>query len=354
MFSTQVDFYIDEQNQAIPASIAASYLDEEVLLAEMSIAETRHSHYYAGVQNQKSSNWLWLTATLTGAMSLGALWLSHQPGFTFPFAAATPAVTGATYFSAIHSQGVIVPAVHAVAVPEGTTQPIFSNQASPSADRASLPVATPEDGFQKAQSFANKAVAFSQNAQSIDDWGLVASQWQKAVATLTAISSHHPDYTVAQQKLAEYRSSLRTAQQKANQPIVEAPMPTTTIQVATDVSCRTQSASAASPVVALSEVKFTGDRSAATLVGCITNHTDRPISSIALGYRGSSTAQPTLFQAGQATINIAEVKPGQTLIFRATLPLHEAMSNVKIESVSWNIAGQTEPQSIVAAVDLVR
>ncbi|GAB4384938.1 MAG: hypothetical protein Kow00121_49160 [Elainellaceae cyanobacterium] len=356
MFTTQaIDFYVDDQNCAIPASIAQSYIGVgEVFLAEVTTVKSYYSPHPIHTQD-KNWNWLWTAAAWSGALSLAALWLHSQPGLSLPFASSPkPSSSDLNYLSVIQKPGVQAPIASQTSAPETIAQPVFSNQLQSTVARSAPQVSATAsiNPLQHAQSLANKATTFSQNAQSIDDWRLVANQWQRAVATLAAVPTNSPDYTAAQQQLASYRPSWVVAQQKANQPIVEAPMPTTTVRISDGVTCHDRTTNAAAAIVELSEVRFTEGKT--SIVGCITNHSDKSISNLLIGYRGTSSEQPSLFQAGQEQVSIATLEPGQTQIFRATLTLNSSISTVKIESVSWTIPGQTEPQIIATAIDLIR
>lgn len=224
--TTKIDFYIDDQNQAIPAAIAASYLGDGIFFEELPV-EICSLQLDDEPQGHRS-NWLGIATSLAGVVSLGAVWLANQPGLTFPFAASNDHLAETGHFSAIQSQGTTASATSPVAAPESMARPIFSNQTQ-SVKPTSAQAAVKANWLQQAQSLSRKALVLSKNAQSIDDWRLVASQWQKAVTALASIPRGHADYAVAQQRLTKYRPALQAVQRKANQPILEAPLPITTV-----------------------------------------------------------------------------------------------------------------------------
>ncbi|MDZ8260676.1 retropepsin-like aspartic protease [Nostoc sp. ChiQUE01b] len=90
------------------------------------------------------------------------------------------------------------------------------------------PAATPEaqplvDPFESEPSLfeigRDKAVgawSISQSAQSPDDWKLVASQYQEAIALMQRVRPQSPEFAIAQTKITEYRQQIKYAQQQVN------------------------------------------------------------------------------------------------------------------------------------------
>ncbi|MBE9198630.1 MULTISPECIES: retropepsin-like aspartic protease [unclassified Nodularia (in: cyanobacteria)] len=79
-----------------------------------------------------------------------------------------------------------------------------------------LPPSEPEINFFELG--LNKAVgawSISQSAQSPDDWKLVASQYQDAIALMEKVPQQSPEFATAQGKISEYRGQVKTARQKA-------------------------------------------------------------------------------------------------------------------------------------------
>jgi hypothetical protein len=60
--------------------------------------------------------------------------------------------------------------------------------------------------FEMALDRAIGAWTISQSAQSPDDWQLVVSQYQDAIALMAQVPPHSPEFTTAQAKINEYRS----------------------------------------------------------------------------------------------------------------------------------------------------
>jgi predicted aspartyl protease len=60
------------------------------------------------------------------------------------------------------------------------------------------------------------AVSISQSAQSVEDWNLVANQFQEAIAFMKQVSRQSPDFVSAQGKIVEYQRKVKYALQKAN------------------------------------------------------------------------------------------------------------------------------------------
>jgi hypothetical protein len=85
--------------------------------------------------------------------------------------------------------------------------------ASPAAKSVEEPQS---EAYQLAIDKAQSAKSMSQSVQSADDWKLVASRWQQAIALLKQVPKADPDKKFANQKLAEYQRSLALAQSRAD------------------------------------------------------------------------------------------------------------------------------------------
>ena len=70
--------------------------------------------------------------------------------------------------------------------------------------------------FDLALDKADSASSISQSAQSSDDWQLVASQWQDAIALMQTLPNNSPYKASAKTKITEYQQRLIHAQQQAN------------------------------------------------------------------------------------------------------------------------------------------
>jgi len=108
-----------------------------------------------------------------------------------------------------------------------------NEQPAPIGDLASIqpavepatPAATPEaqllepseskpSVFELALDKAVSAWSISQSAQSPDDWNLVASQYQGAIALMQKVRRQTPEFAFAQSKITEYRRQIKYAKQQ--------------------------------------------------------------------------------------------------------------------------------------------
>ncbi len=88
-----------------------------------------------------------------------------------------------------------------------------------SAVATKLPSAIPKEQpslFELALDKATAAYTISQSAQSADDWRLVVSKWQEALALMKAVPADSDRSTIAQKKITEYQQNIRYAQQQVN------------------------------------------------------------------------------------------------------------------------------------------
>ncbi len=72
------------------------------------------------------------------------------------------------------------------------------------------------------------ALSISQSAQSPDDWNLVASQFQDAIALMKKVRRRSSEFAIAQAKISEYQRQVKYARRKANpnpQPVAKADPP---------------------------------------------------------------------------------------------------------------------------------
>lgn len=76
-------------------------------------------------------------------------------------------------------------------------------------------VLLPPDPLEMAIERATNAVNLSKVARSKIEWQAIAIQWQDAIELLKLVPGGHPQYVLAQKKVAEYRQNLLYAQQKA-------------------------------------------------------------------------------------------------------------------------------------------
>lgn len=112
------------------------------------------------------------------------------------------------------------------------------------------PVATPpvdpEALWQEALAKAATAEELSQSAQSRDDWTLVSTRWEQAIALLRQIPSNSDRRAEVEGRVNEYKNRLATAQQRAN---ITTPNVTLTAPVASETPspAATGSPAASSP-----------------------------------------------------------------------------------------------------------
>ncbi len=87
--------------------------------------------------------------------------------------------------------------------------PAISAIQSPEATDTELSV------FEQALNRATGAESISQSAVSVEDWNLVASQFQEAIALMKKVRWDSGNFAVAQRKIREYRRQVALARQKA-------------------------------------------------------------------------------------------------------------------------------------------
>jgi len=98
--------------------------------------------------------------------------------------------------------------------------PLVALKNTPAAPTASLkPQKIEPNQFDIALDKASGALAISQSAQSPDDWGLVANQWNEAIALMKSVPASSPNKAIAQKKLVQYQQNLSYAQQQASRPV---------------------------------------------------------------------------------------------------------------------------------------
>ncbi|MFN6485147.1 MULTISPECIES: hypothetical protein [unclassified Nostoc] len=74
------------------------------------------------------------------------------------------------------------------------------------------------DTFREAVSKAINAANLTQSAKSPDEWKIVVSQWEAAIALMKTVPSSSPNYAIAQQKIIEYQKNLNYADKNAIAP----------------------------------------------------------------------------------------------------------------------------------------
>jgi hypothetical protein len=210
----------------------------------------------------------------------------------------------------------------------------------------------------EAEEKAESARTLAQTAQSGDDWDLVVRQWERAIALTETIPEGNSQFATAQQRLADYRTNLATAQQQAETlaNVASAPLPSTVVTVNEEqVQCLDVAATADSQPVELTNVRFDTPSDEGTtnqIVGCITNHSDQAIASATIDYTGSSADEPDSTVEGRGELNFTDLEPGATVAFRGNFELPASLNTIEIGGISWLPVGSTESQSIETSLAL--
>lgn len=231
------------------------------------------------------------------------------------------------------------------------------NASSPPPSPVASPQVSPTIGpFEAAQATANEATQLSERAQSTDDWNLVASRWQEAIALAQQVPQDSPNYAAAQQNLATYQAQLATAQQQAaNPPAAETPPPTTTTTIAGGIACQEVATRPESQAIELTSVQLqSAEGGSSSIAGCVTNHTSQPISNVSLSYIASSTEAGSSPTGRLVGILSSPLQPQQTIPFQISGDLPTTVSTVNVESIFWTPEGSNEPQRLSSAISLTR
>lgn len=85
------------------------------------------------------------------------------------------------------------------------------------APNAPAPQAAGADSFREAVNAAMKAAQLTQSAQTPEDWAVIVSLWDTAIAQMAAVPSDSPNYQTAQDRLGSYPANRDYAKQKAGQ-----------------------------------------------------------------------------------------------------------------------------------------
>jgi hypothetical protein len=227
----------------------------------------------------------------------------------------------------------------------------------PSADS---PEATSgRSSFQAALDTGMSAAIAAQTAVSQDDWNLVASRWQRAIAQLETVPASDANYSRVQQKIAEYQRNLAIAQRQAQAPVAAAnsPVPTsnsTPVAASTpaaesphattqtsetqpvDALCESARPSG-QPQLELSQLQFYRDGfepDGDFLVGCLTNNSDQAVRAAGLSY-GYSGGNIMGGGIGSLVFPSEVIQPGQTVAFRSDFTINREAPQVQLSSLNW-------------------
>lgn len=234
---------------------------------------------------------------------------------------------------------------------ESMTDP--ETEPSPDAAVSPTPVPTaPADRFEEARQQALQAANLAQTAQSPQEWITVAGTWQAAIDILQTVPPASPNYTLSQQKILEYQGYQAIAQINAGNPPVVEPIPATS----GDISCSPVATLPESPPVELSNLRLVQGAAGEGdfLVGCVTNHTEQAIASVALTYEGTSVQDAALAQGGFDSVDFNALPPQQTVPFRSRFTINPGITNLRLETIYWTPTEATDPQQIPASIELTR
>ena len=108
------------------------------------------------------------------------------------------------------------PASTANGVTHSSKTAVSPTQRTTSVQAPAASASNQPSSFDLALDKADSAFNISQSAQSSDDWQLVASQWQDAIALMQMLPNNSPYKAIAKTKITEYQQRLVYAQQQAN------------------------------------------------------------------------------------------------------------------------------------------
>lgn len=218
---------------------------------------------------------------------------------------------------------------------------------------ASTPTVQTADPMQQAYDYAADAVSLNRSAHALNDWQLVAERWQSAIAQLQTVATADPNYDKAQAKVSEYQSNLAYAQQRASRfsgDYFLYPVELPAIQPAASaaLACTPIGAVNEAPL-SFTQLGFRAMDSGRQLIGCLTNHTDQPLTHIALTYQASSDRDQAFLQAGFDYLQVGVLQPGQTAPFQSQFALPSHVTQLHLSRVAWRLANQgNEPMHEVA------
>jgi hypothetical protein len=180
------------------------------------------------------------------------------------------------------------------------------------------------DGFWLAALDEGMAAAkMAQTAQSSQAWQRVAAQWQQAITSLERMPIFSDEQTEVADKITEYRSYRAIALDRA---------------LAANPQCQNVTISD-TPGLALNQVRFHwlpvdpydfGDRPEATLVGCLTNHSDLTIDHLRAGYKYISAEWGYGVGGGDVKFLGDAIAPGKTVPVVLPITADSTMSGLEL------------------------
>lgn len=99
--------------------------------------------------------------------------------------------------------------------PTATSSPPEIVIGSPTVGSPSPTPTVTGDPFAKGVDKAASATSLAQSAQTPEDWNLVLTQWQRAIAFMKAVPASSPNYAAAQKLLSSYQQALVRTQLQA-------------------------------------------------------------------------------------------------------------------------------------------
>jgi hypothetical protein len=215
--------------------------------------------------------------------------------------------------------------------------------------------------LQDALDMGLSAAVAAQTAVSPDDWTLVASRWQQAIALLQQIPESSPDRDAAEQKISEYQANLAIAQERAQQPIPAGRLPLSSTgsdetdeegadsqaasssRASINALCESAQPTQQSQPLEITLPQFRSDEfspNESYIVGCLTNHGDRPIRSVSISY-SYSDGQNAGTNASPLNVVGELIQPGQTLPFRTAVTFESDIPEIEITTIQWCDDGET-------------
>lgn len=106
--------------------------------------------------------------------------------------------------------------INTPASPTPSSDAVSSRPPAPTSESAAQ-APSEVDGYKLAVEKANSARNLSQSALTEDDWNLVSSRWQQAIAAIQSIPPGSPYQAIAKTKRPEFEKELAAARQRAKQ-----------------------------------------------------------------------------------------------------------------------------------------
>ncbi|MBD2463001.1 hypothetical protein H6G89_18330 [Oscillatoria sp. FACHB-1407] len=115
------------------------------------------------------------------------------------------------------------------------------------------------------------------------------------------------------------------------------------------ITCRPVPFGANSGPVELSNLGFDTsitDADGHYVVGCITNHSDQPISKLTISFQGRSTQNQAVSQTGLTDLTFTNLRPRQAVPFRSLYTVNPEINTMTITNISWVPAGSAQTRQV--------